>query len=202
MSEDLIKNADFSINLVFKDDALGELIKKACLSYFPDILYSDESDLLLTDDQSEVLTDSPAILFSNEEIDNLDKTAVIHFPFRLGMLLDIIQRNMNKKSFTKWGDKEIGIGEHHLRLRDGMFSFNDKRDPVYLTEKEREILLYLLNAQEIVDKKTLLDNIWGYAEGVETHTLETHIYRLRKKIEKSPANPEILITDGNGYRLF
>jgi DNA-binding response OmpR family regulator len=81
------------------------------------------------------------------------------------------------------------------------------RDEIRLTEKERDILLCLLAAKAqgegggAVERRALLDRVWGYAETVETHTLETHIYRLRQKIEMDPASPQYLLTDGTGYRL-
>ncbi len=71
-----------------------------------------------------------------------------------------------------------------------------------LTEKERDILLALLDAPgRRIDRREMLEKVWGYASGVETHTLETHIYRLRQKIETDPAKPVIVLTDGDGYRL-
>ena len=73
---------------------------------------------------------------------------------------------------------------------------------IRLTEKERDILLLLLDAApDSVNRKQLLDSVWGYASGVETHTQETHIYRLRQKIESNPARPALLVTDGEGYKL-
>src|SRR6266436_6715050 len=73
---------------------------------------------------------------------------------------------------------------------------------VRLTEKETAILRFLYRAGQLpVSRETLLQEVWGYNSGVTTHTLETHIYRLRQKIEKDAANPEILVTEAGGYKL-
>jgi DNA-binding response OmpR family regulator len=72
---------------------------------------------------------------------------------------------------------------------------------VRLTEKETDILKYLAAADRTVPRETLLHEVWGYNPAVTTHTLETHIYRLRRKIEKTPGKAEILVTEGGGYRL-
>jgi DNA-binding response OmpR family regulator len=72
-----------------------------------------------------------------------------------------------------------------------------------LTEKERDVLVYLLGRdQHYGDRKDLLDHVWGYVQDVQTHTLETHIYRLRQKIEPDPAQPSVLVTERDGYRLL
>jgi DNA-binding response OmpR family regulator len=73
---------------------------------------------------------------------------------------------------------------------------------VRLTDKEAAILKYLYRAGErAVGRDTLLGEVWGYNAGVTTHTLETHVYRLRQKIEKDPSKATILVTDQGGYRL-
>jgi DNA-binding response OmpR family regulator len=71
-----------------------------------------------------------------------------------------------------------------------------------LTNKEVEILKFLYKAgEEVVTRSTLLDKVWGYNSGVTSHTLETHIYRLRQKIELNPADCQMLVTAQGGYRL-
>jgi DNA-binding response OmpR family regulator len=73
---------------------------------------------------------------------------------------------------------------------------------VRLTEKEAAILKYLYRAgPEVVGREVLLHEVWGYSEGITTHTLETHVYRLRQKIERDPSQAEILLTEAGGYRL-
>src|SRR4030081_3740306 len=78
---------------------------------------------------------------------------------------------------------------------------NPKANKVRLTEKETAILRYLYRAgQRSVSRETLLQEVWGYNSGVTTHTLETHIYRLRQKVEKDAASPSILVTEAGGYK--
>jgi DNA-binding response OmpR family regulator len=83
-----------------------------------------------------------------------------------------------------------------------MLVTEDGRRKIRLTDKEAQILKYLYRAgDKPVPRDRLLDEVWGYNAGVATHTLETHIYRLRQKIEPDPANARLLITEAGGYRL-
>ncbi|HCT34648.1 MAG TPA: DNA-binding response regulator, partial [Sulfitobacter sp.] len=78
---------------------------------------------------------------------------------------------------------------------------DDKK--IRLTEKETNILKFLYRAAAgVVPRDTLLHEVWGYNAGVTTHTLETHIYRLRQKIEPDPSNARILLTESGGYRII
>ena len=82
-----------------------------------------------------------------------------------------------------------------------VIKFNDQPD-IELTEKEVGILKCLLShGEEPVDRKKLLKQVWNYNPGVTTHTLETHIYRLRQKLEISPSAPRIIVSEGGGFKL-
>lgn len=78
---------------------------------------------------------------------------------------------------------------------------HENGDVVILTEKERDILCVLAEHQAGLSRSDLLTLVWGYNHAVETHTLETHVYRLRQKIEADPSVPTILVTIEDGYRL-
>ena len=79
---------------------------------------------------------------------------------------------------------------------------NSKKDKIRLTEKETNILKFLLGANNAtVSRDVLLHEVWGYNAGVTTHTLETHIYRLRQKIEPDPTQVSLLVTEGGGYKI-
>ncbi len=120
------------------------------------------------------------------------------YPVRLGHILDEVYALKKKIEETP---KIIEIGSAQLDTHSGIFIPNDKAE-ITLTEKEVEILLYLYkNRQKMVSKEELLDAVWNYAKNVETHTLETHIYRLRQKIEDDPSNPVYLKTKDKGYTL-
>ena len=82
-----------------------------------------------------------------------------------------------------------------------LVSSDDRR--IRLTEKETAILRFLYRASpEAVSRDVLLTEVWGYNAAVSTHTLETHIYRLRQKIETDPANAVLLVTEAGGYKLI
>ena len=78
-----------------------------------------------------------------------------------------------------------------------------KTRKIRLTEKETSILKYLFRAGDaVIGRDELLNEVWGYNSGVTTHTLETHVYRLRQKLEADPSNAQILVTEPGGYRLI
>lgn len=93
------------------------------------------------------------------------------------------------------------LGDGVLDVRDSLW-IREGEPPLRLTEKEVAILVSLKNADgKAVSRQGLLDAVWAYAQGVETHTLETHIYRLRQKIEIDPAAPKIVLTQEDGYMI-
>ena len=82
------------------------------------------------------------------------------------------------------------------------FLLKDDGRKIRLTEKETNILKYLLRADNVtVQREVLLHEVWGYNAGVTTHTLETHIYRLRQKIEPDPSQAKLLVTESGGYKI-
>jgi DNA-binding response OmpR family regulator len=120
-------------------------------------------------------------------------------PFRFSVLLARIRAQLRQHEASE--DAVLSVGPYSFGPGSKMLTGAKK---VRLTEKETAILRFLYRAgQTPVSRETLLQEVWGYNSRVTTHTLETHIYRLRQKIEKDAANPEILVTDadGCGYKL-
>ena len=120
-------------------------------------------------------------------------------PFRFAVLLARIRAQLRQHEQSE--DAVFTIGPYTFQpaaktLLDEMGS------KIRLTEKESSILKYLYRAGEkVVTRDVLLHEVWGYNAGVTTHTLETHIYRLRQKIEKDSSNSELLVTETGGYKL-
>jgi len=98
-------------------------------------------------------------------------------------------------------DAVFNIGRYTFRPSAKVL-IDEKGLKTRLTEKETAILKYLYRAgSRVIGRDTLLGEVWGYNAGVTTHTLETHVYRLRQKIERDPTQAEILVTEPGGYRL-
>lgn len=118
-------------------------------------------------------------------------------PVRLGSLLQRIRARASGASVAI-----ITLGRFIFDPADSVLIPVEEGDDIVLTEKEVAILSCLAAAEgALISRRDLLTKVWGYAEGVETHTLETHIYRLRQKLEHDPAKPEILLTEEQGYSL-
>ncbi len=120
-------------------------------------------------------------------------------PFRFAVLLARIRAQLRQHEASE--DAVFTVGPYSFRPGAKLMTEGDGKK-VRLTEKETAILRYLYRAgQQAVSRETLLQEVWGYNSGVTTHTLETHIYRLRQKIEKNATAPGILITEAGGYKL-
>lgn len=119
-------------------------------------------------------------------------------PVRIGVLIGDIERLVAQAAGAfepkGWGPYVLDEIRRVLRIGDDVESG--------LTDRECDILRYLIAAQgHSVSREDLLRDVWGYREDLETHTLETHIYRLRQKIEANPNRPEFILTTESGYRL-
>ena len=121
-------------------------------------------------------------------------------PFRLGVLLARIRAQLRQHEQSE--DAVFSIGPYVFKPSAKQLIDEERDVKVRLTEKEVAILKYLYRmGEKVVTREVLLDEVWGYNAEVATHTLETHIYRLRQKFEPDPTNARILVTEAGGYRL-
>jgi DNA-binding response OmpR family regulator len=120
-------------------------------------------------------------------------------PFRFAVLAARIRAQL--RSHEQSEDAVFHIGPYEFRPAAKLL-IDDRQKKIRLTEKETNILKYLYRAgAQPVSREELLAEVWGYNAGVTTHTLETHIYRLRQKIEPAPGVARLLLTEAGGYRL-
>ena len=148
----------------------------------------------------------PVIMLTGQSSDSdtilgLDSGAndYITKPFRFGVLLARIRAHLRQHEHSE--DAIFQIGPYSFKPAAKVLVRDDNKK-IRLTEKETSIIKFLYRAgEQAISRETLLQDVWGYNAGVSTHTLETHIYRLRQKIERDPAHAEILVTEGGGYKL-
>lgn len=149
---------------------------------------------------------SPIIMLTGNDSDadmilGLDAGAndYITKPFKFAVLLARIRAQLRQHEQSE--DAVFTLGPYTFKPASKVLIETDG-GKIRLTEKETSILKFLYRAGEkVVTRDVLLEEVWGYNAGVTTHTLETHIYRLRQKIERDPSNAEILVTETGGYKL-
>ena len=121
-------------------------------------------------------------------------------PFRLGVFLARLRAHI--RQHERSDDAIFTIGPYVFKPGAKLLVDNQTRKKIRLTDKETSILKYLYRSgSRVITRDVLLDEVWGYNASVTTHTLETHVYRLRQKIEVDPSRARILITETGGYRL-
>jgi DNA-binding response OmpR family regulator len=122
-------------------------------------------------------------------------------PFRLGVLLARLRAQIRQHEQTD--DAVFPIGPYSFKPGAKLLVETGTNKKIRLTDKETAILKFLYRAgNRVIGRNVLLDEVWGYHANVTTHTLETHVYRLRQKIEPNPQQAQILITEAGGYRLI
>jgi DNA-binding response OmpR family regulator len=137
-----------------------------------------------------------------DEILGLDAGAndYVTKPFRFPLLLARIRAQLRQHEQSE--DAVFQLGPYVFKPAQKLLT-DEKGRKIRLTEKETNILKFLYRAgPSVVGRDVLLHEVWGYNAGVTTHTLETHIYRLRQKIEPDPANVALLVTEAGGYKLI
>ena len=149
---------------------------------------------------------APIIMLTGQDSDadailGLDSGAndYVTKPFKFSVLLARVRAHL--RSFEQSEDATFNVGPYEFRPSMKLLVREDDRK-IRLTEKETSILKYLYRAGgKAVARDELLSEVWGYNAAVTTHTLETHIYRLRQKIEPDPGHARLLVTEAGGYRL-
>lgn len=199
--------AFFSDNQDFIDDLVLQIER-----YAPEFKFCDDedepADVVVIDDNPaeyqrirEVYKGVPLIyLFSDKNnITENSLNIVLKKPFALVHFFDILYSANNKLDNSK--DGYLNFGVYQLRPVEKEIENIRNHEVIKLTEKEVEIIKYLYKfSDDYISKNELQKKVWKYNDDVSTHTVETHIYRLRRKVEKKNA-PQLILTDKGGYKL-
>lgn len=122
-------------------------------------------------------------------------------PFRMGVLLARIRAHLRQHEASE--DASFSLGPYTFKPSSRLLVNKETGKDLSLSDKECSILKFLYRAGDtVVSCDTLYTEIWDHSAPLATHTLQTHIYRLRQKIEGDPGNPKILISEGGGYRVI
>lgn len=183
--------------------------------YAPDFnIYDKEDtsiiyDVVVIDDKPELLKEirvhqikSPVIqlLSSADEVESSNLNILLYKPISLNDFLNQLQSSINV--FENSTDGYLSFNDYELYPASKEILNFRNNELIKLTEKEVSIIRYLYKAQnKVVSKNELLQEVWGYNPEVTTHTIETHIYRLRQKVEQDDISAQLIITEDGGYRL-
>lgn len=146
-----------------------------------------------------------AVVESKDEIDLTTETIseaddFLIKPFKISTLVSMLRSHFLQRKRIE--NSSIVIGKYTFRPNARLLIDSNTSKQVRLTDKETSIIKFLFDAGDcVVNRETLLSEVWGYNSAVTTHTLETHVYRLRQKMESDPSAAEILVTEEGGYRL-
>ncbi len=196
---DFVADLSEQINLYAKDFSVLE--------------HDDDSsliDMIILDEQPEMLEKlrlnhprTPIILLQKSDDEKVGSSAlnnVIFKPLSLDKLLNQIKSGINILENTE--DGYLTFNKYIVRpIKKDIYNQRNQ-EVVKLTEKEVAIIKHLYKCRDrIVTKNELLQEVWGYSPDVSTHTIETHIYRLRQKVEHEDAEAQLILTEDGGYRL-
>ncbi|MDA9724193.1 winged helix-turn-helix domain-containing protein [Candidatus Pelagibacter sp.] len=141
---------------------------------------------------------SDYLVITKKKLSNLKKLIIIDkSPININDLIQTLNINFLKSKFTE--QSKIDLGRYNLDLNSRILNQNEKE--LELTEKESSILIFLKQSKDPVKIDQLQEKVWGYNSELETHTVETHVYRLRKKINDTFYDNEFIISDKKGYLL-
>ena len=141
---------------------------------------------------------SDYLVIAKKKLSNLKKQIIIDkSPININDLIQTLNINFLKSKFIE--QSKIDLGRYNLDLNSRILNQNEKE--LELTEKESSILIFLKQSKDPVKIDQLQEKVWGYNSELETHTVETHVYRLRKKINDKFYDNEFILSDKKGYFL-
>ena len=178
--------------IVYKYDVMFDILNEIKEKFNFDIINADEQNIVTL--QKEFKTDF--VIISKDEKDNIKNHLIIKdTPIKIDKFIELINLNFLKEKFSFQSD--ISVGPYKLDLNSREISKNNK--VMNLTEREINLILFLKKSSNPVKINELQKKVWDYGSELETHTVETHIYRLRKKIKKKFDDDNFILSTKQGY---
>jgi hypothetical protein len=181
----------FKTLIIYKNLVLHKILEEISDNINFKVVYKENIDLSVKDFSNYL------ILTSKKVLENHNQLLVGNFPIKISKLLENINIAFLKQEFNF--QSNIKIGKYELDLNSRKLSLNNIN--LDLTEMESNIILFLNNSNEPVNVKKLQKNVWKHVPDLETHTVETHIYRLRKKIKNKFQDDNFIESLKNGYNI-
>ena len=180
--------------IIYKFEALYHILSELNLDINFKIINVDSEDFL----KNETKNQNNCLIISNKEnLDNYNQIVINNFPLNIFKLIEKINIEFLKIQFSNQSEFKINNYIINLNSRE-IINQNTK---LKLTEKEINTIIYLFKIKSPVTIDELQRKVWSYQSNIETHTVETHIYRLRKKMFKTFNDESFLISKKNGYQI-
>ncbi len=175
-------------------DEIKDYLKFQVLHYNNEENFLNSNDLNLNDSLILVKSNEKAFL-NNKKIDRKKIFSILNYPITIDKLVEILNVNLIKQKYNY--QSNIDIKNYQLNLNSRTIT-KDKQN-LKLTQKEIDIILFLNDYKKPQKVNVLQNKVWGYSLELETHTVETHIYRLRKKINDKFKDSNFILSNDEGY---
>ena len=181
------------ILIIYEYQILYQVFNEISESLNFEIIQSNEKDLKeLNYDQK-----NNYLIISEKKIEGVKNSLILdNLPIKFEKLIEIINIKFLKNKFLD--QSHIKIGEYNLDLNSRKISFGNKS--LNLTERETNLIIFIKDKKNVTVKE-LQKKVWDYSSDLDTHTVETHIYRLRKKMKETFGNESFILNTSNGYSI-
>ncbi len=180
--------------IIYKFTSLCHILEELSLDLNFNIICIDKENLL----NDKIKSLNNYLIVSNKKNENLiNQLTLNNLPINISKLIEKINIEFLKLQFSN--QSHMKINDYTINLNSREMLMNDNK--IKLTEKEIYIITYLSKVNKPVNINELQKNVWSYQSDIETHTVETHIYRLRKKILKTFKDNEFIVSKKNGYKI-
>ena len=179
--------------IIYKNNILYNIVKELYSNEF-DIIFSDKKEIQLLDFNK---ISNYLIITNDDNPDFQNKLVLNTFPIKIKNLLELINVNFLRNNYKT--QSKIKIKSYTLNMNSRDLLLQDKK--IFLTEREVDLILFLNNAKKPTSIDVLQKEVWGHSISLETHTVETHIYRLRKKIKDKFNDENFIISTDIGYKI-